>query len=51
MADNQRIKVSETGDVTVVEFLDRKILDEANIQVLGQELFFLVEKYNRKKGS
>jgi anti-sigma B factor antagonist len=49
MAENQRIKVSETGDVTVAHFLDRKILDEANIQELGQELFSLVERDNRKK--
>ena len=37
------------GDVTVVNFVDRKILDEANIQELGQELFQLVEDDNRKK--
>ena len=49
MADNQRVRVSDTGDVTVVHFLDRKILDEVNIQELGQELFSLVEKENRKK--
>jgi anti-anti-sigma factor len=49
MADNQRVRVSETGDVTIVHFLDRKILDEVNIQELGQELFSLVEKENRKK--
>ncbi len=43
MANNRRIQVSQVGDVAVVRFVDRKILDEANIQELGQELFRLVE--------
>jgi len=49
MADYRRLDVSETGDVTVVRFVDRKILDEANIQELGSELFALVERENRKQ--
>jgi anti-sigma B factor antagonist len=49
MAENRRITISEVGDVTVVNFVDRKILDEANIQELGQELFDLVEQDQRKK--
>jgi anti-sigma B factor antagonist len=44
----QRIDVSRTGDVSVVRFRDRKILDEAAIQQLGAELFALVEVDNRK---
>jgi len=49
MADPQRISVSDVGDVTVVQFVDRKILDESNIQDLGRELFHLVEEEGRKK--
>ena len=49
MADPQRISFSEIGDVTVVQFVDRKILDESNIQDLGRELFHLVEEDGRKK--
>ena len=45
---NQRIDVSKTGDVSIVTFRDRKILDEAAIQELGAELFALVEVDNRK---
>ena len=41
---HRRLQVSDVGDVTVVRFVDRKILDEANIQELGQELFRLVEQ-------
>lgn len=48
MAVYRRVDVNEVGDVTVVRFVDRKILDEANIQELGQELFGLVEDPNRK---
>ena len=49
MAVHRRVEVSEVGDVTVVHFVDRKILDEANIQELGQELFGLVESDGREK--
>jgi anti-sigma B factor antagonist len=49
MATHRRLQVSEVGDVTVVHFVDRKILDEVNIQELGQELFDLVERENRLK--
>ena len=48
MATHRRIDVSKIGDVSVVRFVDKKILDEANIQELGLELFGLVEQDNRK---
>jgi anti-sigma B factor antagonist len=48
MVDHRRVEVSEVGEVTVVRFLDRKILDAANIQELGEELFALVEQESRK---
>jgi anti-sigma B factor antagonist len=48
MVDHRRVEISEVGEVTVVRFLDRKILDAANIQELGQELFALVEKESRR---
>ncbi|MBX7168355.1 MAG: STAS domain-containing protein [Pirellulales bacterium] len=49
MSVHRRLDVSEVGDVAVVHFVDRKILDEQNIQDLGLELFQLVETENRKK--
>ena len=49
MSQQQRLSVSEVGDVTVVRFVDQKILDEARIQQLGQELFNLVEVDGRSK--
>ena len=48
MAVHRRLQLSEVGDVSVVHFVDRKILDEANIQELGQELFHLIEDEDRK---
>jgi anti-sigma B factor antagonist len=48
MAVHRRLQLSLVGDVSVVRFVDRKILDEANIQELGQELFQLIEEEDRK---
>jgi anti-sigma B factor antagonist len=49
MAVHRRLEVSDVGDVAVVRFVDRKILDEGNIQEVGQELYGLVEKEQRAK--
>ena len=49
MPAHRRVQVNQVGDVTVVRFVDRKILDEANIQEMGQEMFHLVEEDKRKK--
>jgi anti-sigma B factor antagonist len=49
MAVHRSLEVSEVGEVTVVRFVDRKILDEATIQEIGHELFHLVEEENRTK--
>jgi stage II sporulation protein AA (anti-sigma F factor antagonist) len=49
MAKTRRIKVNESGPVSVVTFADSKIIDEAEIQELGQELYDLVERDDRKK--
>src|ERR1700719_1097593 len=45
----RRLEVEDIGDVTVVSFTDRKILDEQNIQVIGDQLFSLVDELGRKK--
>jgi anti-sigma B factor antagonist len=49
MATPRRIKTNESGQVTVVTFNDSKIIDEAEIQEFGQELYDLVERQGRKK--
>ena len=45
----QRLEIDEVGDVTVVHFRDRKIIEDLNIQQLGQELFHLVEVDGRDR--
>lgn len=45
----RRLEVEAIGDVTVVNFVDRKILDEQNIQAIGEQLFSLVEQEGVKK--
>ena len=44
----QRIEVRQEGDVTIVQFKDRKILDEKRIQEIGSDLIGLVETQQRK---
>ncbi|HVJ85952.1 MAG TPA: STAS domain-containing protein [Caulifigura sp.] len=45
----RRLDIEEVGDVTVARFIDKKILDENNIQIIGTQLFGLVEEDGRKK--
>ena len=40
---DSRIRVKKLDDVTQVEFIDRNILDEANIQLIGDEIAALVD--------
>ena len=45
----RRLDVSKVGDVTVVRFRDHKIIEDINIQELGQEMFRLVEADGRDR--
>src|ERR1700716_3172290 len=45
----RRLEVVEEGEITVVNFIDKKILDEQNIQKIGEDLFSLVDELGRKK--
>ncbi len=49
MTERVRITVAVMGDLAIVRFNDRKILDSANIQELGNELMDLVEKDKLKQ--
>ena len=42
--ESKRLRVRERGDVTVVSFMDRKILDESNIEEIGKELLTILAK-------
>src|SRR5215213_7556097 len=45
----RRIEVEEIGDVAVIEFIDKRILDEQNIQLIGEQLFELVDDMGKRK--
>lgn len=49
MPDYRHIEVNEIGDVTVIRFRDRKLIEDIRIQELGQELFGLVDAEGRDK--
>jgi anti-sigma B factor antagonist len=49
MTAYRHLDVNEVGDVTVVRFRDHKIVEDINIQQLGQEMFQLVEADSRDK--
>ena len=44
----KQLRVVEVGSVTVVRFANSKIVDEAEIQELGSELFSLVEQEKKE---
>src|SRR5687767_2586448 len=45
----ERLILEDVDGVTVVTFVDKRILDEQNIQVIGEELFRLVDTRKLKK--
>lgn len=45
----RRLDIEEIGDVTIARFNDKKILDETNIQIIGNQLFSLVDEEARGK--
>lgn len=49
MAENRRLDVKEVGPVTVVRFADHRIMDDASIQEIGQELYQLVDEQQRDR--
>ncbi|BBO31973.1 hypothetical protein PLANPX_1585 [Lacipirellula parvula] len=49
MASPRRLQIAESANISVVHFKDQKIIDPVAIQELGQELFDLIEKDDRKK--
>lgn len=48
-ASHRRLDLEEVGEATVARFTDKKILDEANIQIIGNQMFGLVEDDGRRK--
>jgi len=46
---DSRLRVKKLEDVTQIEFIDRNILDEANIQMIGEEIGALVDAHPKPK--
>jgi anti-sigma B factor antagonist len=46
---NRRLDIEEVNGVTIARFTDKKILDESNIQIIGNQLFNLVDEDHRQK--
>ncbi len=44
MTDKRRVVVAKVGELAIVRFADKKIVDSANIEELGEEMFSLVDK-------
>ncbi|RMH25500.1 MAG: anti-sigma factor antagonist [Planctomycetota bacterium] len=44
-----RLRVSNRAGVTTVEFADRNILDEANIQAISEEISALIDRADEPK--
>ncbi|MBX3367796.1 MAG: STAS domain-containing protein [Phycisphaeraceae bacterium] len=48
-ASDSRLRVRKDSGVTIVEFVDRNILDEANIQMIGDEITSLIDSESSPK--
>jgi len=44
-----RIEVEDIGDATIVNFVDKKILDARIIELIGKQLFALVDEQGRRR--
>src|SRR5215471_20499277 len=49
MSKIQRLKVEQMAGVTVVQFLDKRILDEPTIQAIAEQLFSLVDDSGKRE--
>ncbi len=44
-----RLRVRKTDEIYLIEFVDRNILDEANIQQIGDEISQIIEQADRPR--
>jgi anti-sigma B factor antagonist len=44
-----RLELKDAGDVTVASFTDRHLLDAQSVQLVGDQLFSLVDEMGRRK--
>ena len=48
-ARRRRLEVEDIGDIAVVNFVDKKIVNEQNVQMIGDDLFRLIDELGRRK--
>jgi anti-sigma B factor antagonist len=48
-SETSRLRTRRIGDIVQVEFIDRNILDEANIQLIGEEISSIIESQPKPK--
>ena len=48
-SETSRLRTRRIGDVVQVEFIDRNILDEANIQAIGEEISSIIDSQPKPK--
>lgn len=48
MTDRRRMVVARIGELAIVRFTDKKIVDSGNIEEMGEEMFSLVDKEHIK---
>ena len=48
-SETSRLRIKKVGDVSQIEFIDRNILDEANIQQIGEEITSIIESRPKPK--
>lgn len=48
-ARKELLEVKEFGDITTVRFMDKNIRDEQDIQMIGKQLFSLIDELGQRK--
>ena len=48
-AASRHLEVEQIGDVTLVNFIDKKLLDEQTIRLIGDQLCSLVDEQGQRK--
>jgi anti-sigma B factor antagonist len=45
----RRLELDYFSDIAIVHFVDRKLLDEQNLQIIGEQLFSLIDEEGWRK--
>ncbi|MCA9300643.1 MAG: STAS domain-containing protein [Phycisphaerales bacterium] len=48
-SSDSRLRVRRDNGITLIEFIDRNILDEANIQLIGEEISSIIDAEDKPR--